>query len=97
MDGRHALLQWTANSESNLAGYVVHYGVSPGVYSQQLDVGLTATPPTPASTLGPSWPTDGKWYFAVTAYNTSAQSSTNSNEVSKAIVPYGLQAARMRS
>ena len=32
-------LAWDQNAETDLAGYVVHAGTAPGVYSQAFDVG----------------------------------------------------------
>ena len=66
---------WDANSEPDLAGYVVSYGTAPGVYTVSVDVGNQT-----------SWVFDlvaGETYdFAVNAYNSSALSSAFSNEVS---------------
>ena len=68
-------VEWDANSEPDLAGYVVSYGTAPGVYTVSVDVGNQT-----------SWQFDlvagETYYFAVTAYNSSALSSAFSNEVS---------------
>ena len=33
-------LGWSPNSESDLAGYIVYYGASPGTYDNSIDVGM---------------------------------------------------------
>lgn len=75
-------LFWDANSEPDLAGYKVYWGRSPSVY--------TNTPqPVVAVMSQPSYTTpvlpNGKWYFAVTAFNAAGQESGFSNEVSTTI------------
>jgi len=102
---RSASLAWNPNNEPDLAGYRIHFGTISGIYSESIDVGLTATPATPAYVLTYpftnvvplmfDWPVDGKWYFVVTAYNTSNLESPASNEVSKSIPLQVLQATRM--
>ncbi len=61
---------------TDLAGYRVYYGNSPGSYSYSIDVGNVTT--FTLSNL-----TSGTYYFAVTAYNSSGIESGFSNEVSK--------------
>ena len=68
-------LKWDPNPAPNLAGYRIYYGTSSGVYTQEINVGNTTA--TLISNL-----TEGRTYFfAVTAYNTAAE-SLPSNEVS---------------
>lgn len=74
--GTTVTLAWDANTETDLAGYRIHYGDTPGSYSQTLDVGNITT--ATVSDLSPG----GTYYFAVTAYNTAALESDPSNEVS---------------
>ena len=78
-----AVLSWSApiNADgtpvTNLKGYKVHVGTSPGSYSQHLDVG-NVTSYTLASLA------DGATYYtAVSDYDTSGTESGYSNEVSK--------------
>jgi hypothetical protein len=79
-----AALSWTApatntdgTSATNLAGYKLHIGSSPGNYQQNIDVGNLTS-------YSDSSLNDGStYYFAVTAYNASGVESANSNEVSK--------------
>jgi hypothetical protein len=68
-------LKWDPNPAPNLAGYRVYYGTSSGVYTQEIDVGnMTAT-------LVSNLKEGRTYFFAVTAYNTAAE-SLPSNEVS---------------
>ncbi len=73
-----AVLSWDANTESDLAGYHVHYGTTSRTYTAAIPVG-TATSYT-VTGLGP-----GTYYFAVTADNTSSGRSDYSNEATKII------------
>lgn len=69
------VLSWNPNSESDLAGYRIHYGTAAAPYSKLID--LTTTSAT-ISTL-----TFGVTYtFAVTAYNTAGGESAYSPPVS---------------
>ena len=68
-------VEWDANSEADLAGYVVYYGTASGVYTVNIDVGNRT-----------SWQinlVDGQsYYFAVKAYDSEGLYSVFSNEVS---------------
>src|SRR5688572_9776205 len=68
-------LAWDANTEPDLAGYFVHYGVTSGVYLNKVNVGLVTTNTISGLVQGVSY------YFAVTAYNTSGLESEPSNEI----------------
>jgi hypothetical protein len=68
-------LQWDANTEPDLAGYIIKYGVQPGVYTNSIDVGNQTT-----------WTVSGlqdhyRYYFAVQAYNSARLVSGLSNVV----------------
>ncbi len=79
-----ATLSWdppTTNADgtplTDLEGYKVYYGTSSGNYSQNIDAGNVITYTANLS--------DGTYYFAVTAYDTSRNESGYSNEVNKTI------------
>ena len=65
---------------TNLAGYIIYYGTSAGALTQQVRVanpGLTSDMVTGL--------TNGTWYFAVAAYNTTGTASGLSNIASKIV------------
>ena len=72
-------LAWDPNSESDLAGYRLHYGTASRNYTQIIDVGnvtqYAITNLFPGQT----------YYFAATAYNTAGSESGYSAEVSHTI------------
>ena len=69
-------LVWNANTESNLAGYRVHYGTVSDSPSTTIDVGRVTSRQFTGLQPGVTY------YFRVVAYNTSGQSSTPSAQVS---------------
>jgi hypothetical protein len=69
-------LAWDANSESDLAGYILVYGTSSGAYSTSIDVGRSISYSVPSLSPGT------RYYFAVRAYNTAGVMSPLSAEVS---------------
>jgi hypothetical protein len=58
---------------AGLAGYIIHYGPSPGTYVQSIDVGNV----TECAVALPF----GTWYLAVTAYNVQRGEGPYSNEI----------------
>ena len=75
-----ATVSWDANTESDLAGYKVHYGTQPNrSYSNTIDVGNVTS-----YTVGNLQP-GTTYYFAVTAYDLSGNESDYSEEVSLTI------------
>lgn len=64
---------------TDLAGYRVYYGTATGVYGTVIDVGNISCYVVSGLTVGLTY------YFAATAYDTGANESDFSNEVSKAI------------
>ena len=76
-------LSWdapTTNSDGSsiydLSGYKIHYGNSSNNYTQSVDIGNIT-----GALVGDLL--DGTWCFAVTAYDTSGNESSNSNEICK--------------
>lgn len=81
-----ALLSWTPPTTNvdgtpltDLSGYKIYYGTATGTYNSTLDVGNTATSTVMNLTEKTTY------YFAVTAYDTTGNESSYSNEVSKTI------------
>jgi hypothetical protein len=68
-------LSWNANPEHDVAGYRLHYGTAPRVYTQHINVGRLTTA-TVSSLLGGT-----TYFFALTAYNTAGFESLFSNGV----------------
>jgi chitodextrinase len=81
--GTTATLAWDAVTATNLSGYRVYYGTAPGTYLQSLGQGLNVGNVTTHTVTGLSSGT--RYYFAVTAFDTSNSESTYSNEVFKDI------------
>jgi hypothetical protein len=67
-------LSWTANTESDLAGYRYLIGRAPTVYDDDVDVGDVTSVVIPIDD-------SGLWVFAVKAYDDTGNVSTNSAEV----------------
>jgi hypothetical protein len=57
-------LQWDANTEPDISGYLVLYGTRSGVYDTRIDVGKTT-----AATLTINAPATATYYFVVAAYS----------------------------
>ncbi len=68
-------LAWDMNTESDLAGYRIHYGTSSGRYTSSTDVGLVNV--ISVSNLQ----ANTTYYFVVTALDRAGNESTYSNEV----------------
>jgi len=71
-----ARISWNANSESDLAGYHVHYGQASGSYTETADAGMAT------SLVVPDLQSGGTYYFTISAYDTSDNESILSLEVS---------------
>lgn len=70
---------WKANSEPDIAGYKLFIGKVSGVYSDSIDVGNTTA--IEVNDLDDR----SKYFFAVTAYDSTGNESSFSNEVSKMV------------
>ena len=68
-------LMWDPNTESQLAGYIVHVGTQPGTYTQHVDVGLTTTWSYSNAVAGQ------QYCFAVSAYFAGPVEGPRSSEV----------------
>ena len=82
-----AELTWTAPTQNedgtaltNLAGYKVRYGQSPGALSQVLDIPSAGTTSVRVEGL-----TGGTWYFTVASYTNTGVESAPTGAVSKTI------------
>lgn len=65
---------WTPNDEADLAGYKVYIGTAPRNYAEPVTIGIVSQ--YPLDGLGV-----GKFYLAVTAFDTAGNESAYSNEV----------------
>lgn len=68
-------LEWNANTEQDLAGYIIYQGTSSRDYDASMDVGNWT------STTIANLENNKTFYFAVTAYDTDGNESGYSNEV----------------
>src|SRR4030042_5016555 len=68
-------LAWNQNTETDLAGYLLHYGTASRSYGTPIDVGNATSYTLTGLTPGV------RYYFAVTAYDTAYNESGFSNEV----------------
>lgn len=80
LDAADVQLSWTANTEPDLAGYRPYWGQAPGNYTNQAQVGLQTN-------YTVSGLTEGTWYFALSAFDTSGNESVKSIEVAVVIPP----------
>ena len=71
-------LAWDANTEPDLAGYIVEYGVTSGQYTQSIQIGKTTQ--LTVTGLQP----DTTYYFVVRAYNTAGATSSPSGQIDTA-------------
>jgi hypothetical protein len=78
-----AVLTWDSVSVPNFGGYRVYYGTAPGTYSQSFGHGLNTGNVTTYEVTGLSSGT--RYYFVVTAFDTTGHESGFSNEVFKDI------------
>jgi len=74
-----ATLSWDAVYETSVAGYKLHYGKTPGVYTNSVNSGKTTSYTVTDLAEGETY------YFASTAYDSEGNQSGYSNEVSKSV------------
>jgi hypothetical protein len=72
-------LAWDPNTESDLAGYRIHYGTASGSYTVHLDVHNVTTYTVTGLTAGQTY------YFVLSAYDSSGNESGYSNQVGYSI------------
>ena len=88
----NAVLTWNANSEPDLAGYTIYWGMVPGVWTS-----TTTTTNTTITLTSGSFNSDGTWYFSIDAFDTSGNhSSTFLPYRSKRIVRVGNRIKRRK-
>lgn len=75
----NATLNWTPNTEANLAGYKLYWGLEAGKYQKPIDLGKVTHLPLSNLLKGATY------FFVVTAYNIAGKESGFSNEVSKSL------------
>ena len=73
--GEPVTLAWDANTEPDISGYKVYFGIESGNYTDSIDVGNITTATIDSLIEGMTY------YFAVTAYNEAGLESDYSNEV----------------
>jgi chitodextrinase len=78
-----AALAWDPVTATNLSGYRIYYGTAPGTYIQARGQGISVGNVTTFTVTGLTIGT--RYYFAVTAFDTSNNESGYSNEVFKDI------------
>jgi hypothetical protein len=76
-----AVVSWGVNTETDLAGYKVYWGMASGNYANVSDVGLNTSKQIDSLADGTTH------FFAVKAYDTSANESEFSTEVSLTLPP----------
>jgi hypothetical protein len=82
-NARTETLRWTHNNPSNVAGFVIHYGLSSGNYTTVIDAPSLQSDAQGIFTFDIDAPDDATIYVAVTAYDDVGQVSAYSNEGTK--------------
>ena len=76
-------LAWDSNTESDLAGYKIYYGTSPGFYENSINAGMATRLQENTTTYTLTGLVKGNMYYiAITAYDLGSLESSFSNEVS---------------
>jgi hypothetical protein len=71
-----AILSWDANQDQDISGFIVYFGRNPGVYTDTIDVGRTASYEIKGLEKGI------RYFFAVTSYDSCYNESPFSPELS---------------
>jgi len=77
---------WLPNLETDLAGYKIHYGSAPELYTASVDCGLPATVDGRVPFTITNLP-DGQLFYACTAYDVEGQESGFSDELAFNPIP----------
>lgn len=83
-------LEWEANSEAQVGGYMLYYGQTSGNYAKVVDVGNQTN--YVVSDLNPG----ETYYFAVTAYDPSKQNESSFSPEVRASIPLPVPAPMAR-
>lgn len=84
-DCGYLYVSWNENSEPDLAGYILYYGTSPGIYLNSVNIGRGVAH-SAASPYALSGLVDGtQYYIAVAAFDYSGNSSALSPEVTTGV------------
>ena len=81
---RTAALTWDAATDPNVSGYRIYYGSGPGTYLQSFGKGINVGNVTTYTVTGLT--SGSRYYFAVTAYDSSGNESRYSNEEFKDVL-----------
>jgi len=84
LGGGGAELSWQASAEDDVIGYKVHYGSEPGVYTSSYNASYDATNVT--SFRLPHKPSPETAYMAISAYDSSGNSSPRSEGIKLSFV-----------
>jgi len=87
---------WSPNTESNIAGYKIHYGTSPGKYNQTIDVGNPINKENTQCETTLDLTSGTKYFISISAYDINNKESTYSKEIVEEVDPiivYGAFAA----
>lgn len=78
-------VSWNANTEPDLAGYKIYVGRTSGIYTH------SGSPKNVGNVTSATYTIDaaGDWFFAVTAYDSSANESAKSTEVARSYILCG--------
>jgi hypothetical protein len=87
--GQSATLIWSPNTNSNVAGYNVYYGVASGAYTNMINAGNATNTSISGLIAGVTY------YFAATAYDSLGGQSGYSDEASY-VVPAALSKVQIR-
>jgi hypothetical protein len=74
LNAQTVTLTWNASPSASIAGYRIYYGTGSRAYGFVTNAGLALTQTVVL-------PNPGRWFFAVTAYDTNGLESVYSNEV----------------